>query len=278
MRVSVCVCAAPLCVRCVSHVCTDSRNGSLLLLREKYSVRMQDPYLLVKSEVEGCLKRAFASKERVENGDQKALGVMDGALASAGETLQELTSAIEIMQKDPARFNLSADEVSKRVSQVQALKSNHQQLNEWCTTQLKSANALAAKDRERKPRELRQRTQADVDAGNGIDPSQRAAADDYFNDAARQHQELIERQDEDLDDIGNAVINIGEMGKQIGEELDSQGRLLDELDDDMDKTGSRLQNLNQKMNVMLKKSGNCQMGLIAGLVICFIVLCIFVFR
>ena len=239
---------------------------------------MQDPYLLVKSEVEGCLKRAFASKERVENGDQKALGVMDGALASAGETLQELTSAIEIMQKDPARFNLSADEVSKRVSQVQALKSNHQQLNEWCTTQLKSANALAAKDRERKQRELRQRTQADVDAGNGIDPTQRAAADDYFNDAARQHQELIERQDEDLDDIGNAVINIGEMGKQIGEELDSQGRLLDELDDDMDKTGSRLQNLNQKMNVMLKKSGNCQMGLIAGLVICFIVLCIFVFR
>ena len=53
---------------------------------------MQDPYLLVKSEVEGCLKRAFASKERVENGDRAALGVMDGALASAGETLQAVIS------------------------------------------------------------------------------------------------------------------------------------------------------------------------------------------
>ena len=211
---------------------------------------MQDPYLLVKSEVEGCLKRAFASKERVENGDRAALGVMDGALASAGETLQELTSAVEIMRKDPARFNLSADEVSKRVSQIAALKSNHQQLSEWCAAESRSANAVAARERERKQRDLRGRaqTQSDLDASRGIDAGQRAAADDYFNDAARQHQELIERQDEDLDDIGNAVINIGEMGKQIGEELDSQGRLLDELDDDMDRTGSRLQNLNQKMN------------------------------
>lgn len=70
----------------------------------------------------GALKRAAACKERVENGDAKALGVMDSSLASAKDTLQDLTSAVEIMKNNPARFNLSVEDVAKRETQVQALR------------------------------------------------------------------------------------------------------------------------------------------------------------
>ena len=70
----------------------------------------------------GALKRAKACKERVENGDVKALGVMESSVASAKDTLQDLTSAVEIMKNNPARFNLSVEDVAKREMQVQALR------------------------------------------------------------------------------------------------------------------------------------------------------------
>ena len=70
----------------------------------------------------GALKRAKACKERVENGDGNALGVMESSIASAKDTLQDLTSAVEIMKNNPTRFNLSVEDVAKRETQVQALR------------------------------------------------------------------------------------------------------------------------------------------------------------
>ena len=70
----------------------------------------------------GALKRAKACKDRVENGDPKALGVMQSSISSARDTLQDLTSAVDIMKRDPTRFNLSVEDVAKREEQVQALR------------------------------------------------------------------------------------------------------------------------------------------------------------
>lgn len=47
---------------------------------------------------------------------------MESSVASAKDTLQDLTSAVEIMKNNPARFNLSVEDVAKRETQVQALR------------------------------------------------------------------------------------------------------------------------------------------------------------
>lgn len=208
---------------------------------------MQDPYFLVKGEVDGCLKRAIGCRDRVENGDERALSVMDSALVSADATLTELASAVDIMKKDPSRFQLRPEDVDKRVGEIRILRMEHQKLKDWYAEKQQVARANANKERERKQADLRMRKQIDIDAENGIDPQRRAETDDYFNNNSQQHQELIDRQDEDLEDIGNVVMNIGQMGRQIGEELENQGKLLDELEDDVDRTGSRLENLNKKV-------------------------------
>eukprot|EP00983_Pelagomonas_calceolata_P038096 1136674-Pelagomonas_calceolata.AAC.1 len=62
-------------------------------------------------------------------------------------------------------------------------------------------------------------------------------------------QAFERRQDESLDDIELHVNRIGRMGRAIGEELEGQGGLLDELDQDMDTTQSRLKATQKKMQL-----------------------------
>lgn len=78
------------------------------------------------------------------------------------------------------------------VPQFLFYRSTHQQLTEWYTEKANAVKAATEKDQERRQRP---RTQAEWDELNGIDSSRREAADDYFENSTRQHQELIERQD-----------------------------------------------------------------------------------
>lgn len=88
----------------------------------------------------------------------------------------------------------------------------------------------------------------------------------------------MRRQDDDIDDIEAAVMRIGRQGQEIGNELEDQRRLLDELDGDMDSTTSRLRVAQKKMQEIIRKSGsNTQLVLIVTLVAIVVVLSFFVF-
>ena len=65
---------------------------------------------------------------------------------------------------------------------------------------------------------------------------------------------MCRQQDDDLDHLGEHVIRIGQMGRQIGEELGQQSTLIDELDGDIDGTANRLTAAQKKMTHVLKKS------------------------
>jgi hypothetical protein len=48
------------------------------------------------------------------------------------------------------------------------------------------------------------------------------------------------RQDEDLDQLSHHVVRIGELGKEMGQELHMQGQMLDELDQEIEGTSTRI--------------------------------------
>ena len=86
------------------------------------------------------------------------------------------------------------------------------------------------------------------------------------------------QQDEQLEDIEQAVTRLGRVGLTIHEELETQGRMLDELDEDVDTTHSRLKATQKKVLDVIRKSGtNTQLGVIAFLVIVLVVLAVFAF-
>ena len=53
------------------------------------------------------------------------------------------------------------------------------------------------------------------------------------------------------------VLRIGQMGRTIGEELESQQRILNALDDELDTTQTRLKATIKKINEIIRKSGGC---------------------
>lgn len=63
-------------------------------------------------------------------------------------------------------------------------------------------------------------------------------------------------QDEVLMDMSIALQRLNVMGGQIGLELEQQHEMLDELEGDMDVTESRLEELDKKMQKMMK--GSCK--------------------
>ena len=73
-------------------------------------------------------------------------------------------------------------------------------------------------------------------------------------------------------------MRIGQMGRQIGEELGQQGMLIDELDADMDSTTNRLAAAQKKMAHVLKKAGlRGQLAIIGVLIVLLVVLLLVAF-
>ena len=81
-----------------------------------------------------------------------------------------------------------------------------------------------------------------------------------------------------MDHLGQHVLRIGQMGRQIGEELGQQGDLLNELDADIDGTSNRIAAAQKKMAHVLKKAGlRGQLTIICVLIVLLVILLLVAF-
>jgi syntaxin 8 len=62
------------------------------------------------------------------------------------------------------------------------------------------------------------------------------------------HQSVMEEQDESLDRLSASIRNQRELSIQIGDELDSHVRLLDDVDELVDRHQTRLDSAKRKLN------------------------------
>ena len=75
-----------------------------------------------------------------------------------------------------------------------------------------------------------------------------------------------------------SIQRIGQVGLTIGEELETQGKMLEELEEDVEGTNSRLAAAQRKMNAVLKKAGaKGQMAIIAVLTVLLVILFVIAF-
>ncbi|KAF2548030.1 hypothetical protein F2Q70_00021180 [Brassica cretica] len=89
---------------------------------------------------------------------------------------------------------------------------------------------------------------------------------------------LIKQQDEELDELSKSVERIGGVGLTIHDELVAQERIIDELGTEMDSTKNRLDFVQKKVGMVMKKAGaKGQMMMICFLLVLFIILFVLVF-
>ncbi|KAK6506395.1 hypothetical protein TWF506_011306 [Arthrobotrys conoides] len=87
------------------------------------------------------------------------------------------------------------------------------------------------------------------------------------------HQRIIEEQDDTLDRLSESITRQRELSIQIGDELDSQGELLDDLDDGVDRAQRRMTGARKRLDTFARKAkDNGSMVTIVVLIIVLVLL------
>jgi len=196
-----------------------------------------DPYVLVEDEIRSGLEniesRLYDDKlENLvrENTATGTLKSLQNSLESAEMQITELHKAVRASFASPEKFNLTQRQVETRKKQIDAFRVTtakfHDRINDLFEAERLSKRAQQASNKNTPAR-----------SGPSIVSS-------YMNDeasSAYDHQMLLmKQQDEDLDSLGMAAQRVGQMGLQIGEEIELQTNVIGELEDDVDTTKARL--------------------------------------
>ncbi|XP_067315624.1 syntaxin-8 isoform X2 [Pseudorasbora parva] len=93
-----------------------------------------------------------------------------------------------------------------------------------------------------------------------------------FGEIKHQQQQIIEAQDAGLDALATVIIRQKQMGQDIGNELDEQNEIIDDLAQLVDKTDGRIKNETHRVKLLDAKSTTCGMwAVIVFLLIAIIV-------
>ncbi|KAL4447615.1 hypothetical protein ABPG75_004834 [Micractinium tetrahymenae] len=222
----------------------------------------KDPYYIVKDEVADTLRGVQDKHSRWQNltrgsPEKRALATELAEDCSSLEYMvAEIDKSIDAAERNPQRFNLGQAELSDRRRWVMSTRRQLSSISSGL-----SAGASGG-------------------GGGGLDgPAGRLAAavhdenDRFIRSEGDRQQLLMQRQDEDLDHLSHHVVRIGELGKEMGQELHLQGQLLDELDTEIEGTSTRLQAAQKKIDYVLQKAGaKGQLAIIGFLILTLIIL------
>lgn len=180
--------------------------------------------------------------------------------------INEIDKSIDAAEKNPQRFKIGQAELSDRrrwvlstKRKIEGIANNTLPLQQHTTTT--TTNMNVAKDIS--PRNATTKLAAAIREEN----------DSFIASEAETQQVLMNRQDRELDELSHHVVRIGELGRDMGQELDIQGQMLDDLSLEMDGTNTRLALAQKKIQHVLDKAGSRgQLFIIALLIIVLVVL------
>ncbi|XP_056315806.1 syntaxin-8 isoform X1 [Danio aesculapii] len=79
-----------------------------------------------------------------------------------------------------------------------------------------------------------------------------------FGEIKHQQQQIIEAQDAGLDALASVLSRQKQMGQEIGNELDEQNEIIDDLAQLVDKTDGRIKNETKRVKLLDSKSASCE--------------------
>ncbi|XP_057441168.1 syntaxin-61-like isoform X2 [Lotus japonicus] len=187
-----------------------------------------------------------------------------------GRKVDELDKAISVASRDPSWYGIDEVEIENR--------------RRWTTnarTQVRTTKKAveAGKGSNTSINGMRKELMRLPDS-HQTTSNQYAAqdSDDFIDSESDRQMLLIKKQDEELDELTLSVQRIGGVGLTIHDELVAQERIIDELGNEMDSTTNRLDFVQKKVAMVMKKaSAKGQFLMILGLLALFIFLFILVF-
>ncbi|KAJ6738227.1 SYNTAXIN [Salix koriyanagi] len=216
----------------------------------------QDPFYIVKEEIQESIDKLQSSFHQWERGasDAGEQVRLTKELLAACESIvwkvDELDKAISVAARDPSWYGIDEAELEKR--------------RRWTSTA--RTQAVSVKKAVVAGKELNLSGTASV---NGMrrelmrmpDTQQTGKSNQYTQDndnfiqsESDRQMLLIKQQDEELDELSASVERIGGVGLTIHEELLAQERIIDDLGTEMDTTSNRLDFVQKKVAMVMKKA------------------------
>jgi outer membrane protein TolC len=87
---------------------------------------------------------------------------------------------------------------------------------------------------------------------------------------------IVEQQEQNLDQLSKGVERLGNVGKNINQEVKEQGAQLDELDAEIDQASGTLHQAMEGIQKLLGTKDTCQLAGLFVLTVAFVVLCFLV--
>ncbi|CAF2252235.1 unnamed protein product [Brassica napus] len=239
----------------------------------------QDPFYIVKEEIQDSidkLQSTFHKWERVSPGMGDQVHVTKELLANCGSIewqVDELEKAVAVAAKDPALYGIDDAELERRRRWTSNARTQVRNVKTGVLAGKGSAGAGNASEVRRELMRMPNSNEASrYDQYGGRDD------DGFVQSESDRQMLLIKQQDEELDELSKSVERIGGVGLTIHDELVAQERIIDELGTEMDSTKNRLEFVQKKVGMVMKKAGaKGQMMMICFLLVLFIILFVLFF-
>ncbi|KAG4129333.1 hypothetical protein ERO13_D09G073600v2 [Gossypium hirsutum] len=239
--------------------------------------KAQDPFYIVKEEIQDSidkLQSSFHQWERVPGGTGEQVHLTKELLAnceSIAWKVDELDKAISVAARDPSWYGINEVELENRRRWTSNARLQVADVKRTVGAGKENDNSASAIRRELM--RLPNSQQPDIS-----DHYSAKSNDDFVASESDRQMLLLKQQDEELDELSTSVKRIGGVGLTIHEELLAQEKILDELGTEMDSTKNRLDFVQKKMAMVMKKAGaKGQIMIIIFLLVLFIILFILVF-
>jgi len=219
---------------------------------------VEDPFFVVKSEVEKSVSNCRSLQQEwrnILNGVTPAKrddydrisNELKNSIRSIEWDLEDLDETIGIVESNPRKFQITEDELKVRKDFIaqnrHTVHSMKDELNNPKTK--KSADKIFRQS-------LLQSTRLNQFAPkNGysalIDETHENDNDAFVQDQTQRQQMIIDQQDEQLSLVADSVGVLKHMSQSIGNELDEQTVILNELGTEMDSTQHKMDTILRKM-------------------------------
>uniref|UniRef100_A0A7N0UVD4 t-SNARE coiled-coil homology domain-containing protein n=1 Tax=Kalanchoe fedtschenkoi TaxID=63787 RepID=A0A7N0UVD4_KALFE len=237
----------------------------------------QDPFYIVKEEIQESIDKLQSNFHRWEVIPPDSGGQLTKDLIATCDSIEwqvdELDKAIAVAARDPSWYGIDQPELDRRRRWTNTARSQVAAVKKALASGKEPYNTSNASGMRRELMRLPEPQHPDrsnqyADHGN----------DDFISSESDRQLLLIKQQDEELDELSASVERIGGVGLTIHEELLAQEKIIDELGTDMDSTSNRLDFVQKKVAIVMKKAGvKGQIMMILFLVVLFIILFVLVF-
>ncbi|KAL8458971.1 hypothetical protein ACS0TY_035614 [Phlomoides rotata] len=240
----------------------------------------QDPFYIVKEETQDSIDKllqTFHQWERMPS-DSKERPRLTKELLAGCESIEwqvdELDKAITVASRNPTMYGTDEVELDKRRRWTSNARDQVRNMKKSVLSG-KGLNDTSTSNFNEMRRELLR-----LPNPHQLDKSYQYSAqnDDFISSESDRQLLLMRQQNEELDELSASVQRIGGVGLTIHEELLAQEKILDDLGTEMDSTSNRLDFVQKKVAVVMKKAGaKGQIMMICFLLVLFIVLFVLVF-